>query len=300
MSKILITGGTGLVGSRMTDLLLEQGHEVAYLSRSKKLNERVLYFQWDIKKEFIEAGAIEWPDYIIHLAGAGVADERWTPERKRAIMDSRTHSTALLRKELEKREHHLKAFISATAIGIYGDSGDQWVDEESPIANDFLANVCKVWEQEVDKLAEVTGLRTAKVRVGIVLSTKGGALVEISKPVKFMAGAPLGSGKQWQSWIHIDDICRLFIHAMENEDMTGAYNGVAPFPVTNEELTKAIAKELGKPLFLPNVPPFALRILMGEMAEIVLAGSKVSSKKTGSTGFKWKFPTLDGALADLL
>ncbi len=299
MAKVLITGGTGLIGTQLTALLQSQGHQIAYLSRSKKQDANITYFQWDINKQMLEEGALEWADYLIHLAGAGVAEEKWTPKRKQVILKSRTDSAKLLAQELQKRDHSIKAVIAATAIGWYGDSGNELMMEEAPVAGDFLAKVCQAWEAEIDALALATGLRTVKIRVGIVLSTEGGALVEIAKPVKLMAGAPLGSGKQFQSWIHIKDLAKLFVYAIENGEMEGAYNGVAPNPVTNEELTKAIAKQLGKPLFLPNVPPFALKLMLGEMASVVLAGSKVSSEKTASTGFTWEFPQLKEALADL-
>ncbi|MFT5617271.1 MAG: hypothetical protein ACI85I_000487 [Arenicella sp.] len=297
--KVLITGGTGLVGTRMTDFLLEKGYEVAYLSRSKKQDGKVQYYQWNTEKQFIEEGAIETADYIIHLAGAGVADERWTPSRKKMLMESRTHTTELLYQKLSELKHNVKAFISATAIGIYGDSGEQLVNEDSPHANDFLAQICTAWEDKADKIKEL-GIRTPKIRVGVVLSEKGGALKEISKPIKLYAGAPLGSGKQLMSWIHIDDIANLFIHAMENESMNETYNGVAPNPISNEQLTKIAAEVLDKPLILPNVPEFALKLMLGEMAEVVLMGSNVSSEKTQSTGFAYKFTDAKKAVEDLM
>lgn len=299
MAKILITGGTGLVGTRLTALLQSEGHEVAYLSRKKRPDAKITYFEWDLKKGYIEEGALEWADRVIHLAGAGVADERWTPERKEAIMKSRTESAKLLKSELSKRNHDIRSFIAATAIGWYGDSGSQLMTEEMPPANDFLAKVCQEWEKEIDALTEATGLRTVKIRVGVVLSTQGGALVEIAKPIKLYAGAALGSGKQYQSWIHIEDLCRLFIYAMDNTEMKGIYNGVAPHPITNEELTEAIAKELNKPLILPNVPAFAMKLMLGEMATVVLAGSKVSSEKASLMGFEWDHPHIAAALTDL-
>lgn len=297
--KILITGGTGLIGTRLTKLLQEKGHEIAYLSRSKKEDAAVTYYQWDARSGFIEEGAIESADYIIHLAGAGVADKRWTSSRKEVILTSRTQTTALLAQKLAEVNHQVKAFISATAIGIYGFTKDRIAHEDSRHGDDFLAEVCQKWEAEVDKIAE-TDLRTVKIRVGIVLSSEAGALYEIAKPVRMYAGAPLGSGKQYMSWIHIDDICRMFIHAIENEQLEGAYNGTAPTPVTNAALTKITADVLEKPLLLPNVPKIALEMMFGEMAEIVLKGSKVSCKKIMDSGFEFHFPTAQEAVQDLL
>lgn len=297
--KILITGGTGLIGTRLTQLLQEKGHEVAYLSRSKREDSVITYYQWNVSEGFIEEGAIETADYIIHLAGANVADKRWTKQRKQVIMDSRTKTTSLLAKKLTELDHQVKGFISATAVGIYGFTGERMAFEDSRHGSDFLASVCDKWEAEVDQIAE-TDLRTVKVRVGVVLSEEAGALYEIAKPIRKYAGAPLGSGKQYIPWIHIDDICRIFIHALENEDMKGAYNGVAPNPVTNAELTHIVAEVLDKPLFLPNVPKFAIEMMFGEMAEIVLKGSKVSCKKIKEAGFDFKFSEPKAAVQDLL
>ncbi|MEO1096639.1 MAG: TIGR01777 family oxidoreductase [Bacteroidota bacterium] len=301
MSKtVLITGGSGLVGSRITELLLEKGFKVKWLSRRSGKKGEVEVYPWDIEKGTIDVKCLDNTDYIIHLAGAGVADKKWTKERKKEILESRTHSTQLLKTTLASNPHNVKAFVSASAVGFYGwNSGGVWKKEESRFGDDFLATVTKAWEAEVDEM-EKLGLRTVKLRIGIVLSEKGGALKEITKPIKLGAGAALGPGDQYMSWIHVDDLSNMFIHALENDKMTGIYNAVGPNPVMNKELSKQSAKVLGKPFFLPNVPGFVLKLMLGEMASMVLGGSRVSSEKIESTGFKYAFPELNPALEDLL
>lgn len=288
-----------MIGTRLTDFLLEKGYEVSYLSRRKKENDRVIYYQWNTQEEYIEEGAIETADYIVHLAGAGVADKRWSKQRKDIIVKSRTETTALLETKLRELNHKVKAFISASAVGIYGFTGERMAFEDSRLGTDFLARVCQKWEAAVDDVAELVA-RTVKIRVGIVLNDTGGALYEIVKPVRMYAGAPLGNGKQFIPWIHIDDISRMFLYAIENEALKGIYNGAAPNPVSNEEMTKIAADVLEKPLFLPNVPAFALEVMFGEMAEIVLKGSKVSCQKMVEEGFEFRFDTADAAIKDLL
>ncbi len=309
MSKILITGGSGTVGTRLTTLLLQKGYQVAHLSRSNKNDNKnatpnVKNYVWDIKKGYIQPEAFENLDYIIHLAGAGVADERWTDARKKEILESRTLSTQLLCKYLAETKTPLKAFVSASAIGIYGfDTGNQLLTEESPISSQFLADVVKKWEEEVQKIALIgsqNSIRVAKLRIGIVLSNKGGALVEMAKPVRLFAGAALGTGKQHLSWIHVDDLCKMFIFAIENNNISGEYNAVGVAATTNEILTKSIAKALDKPLFLPNVPAFALNLLLGEMAGMILGGNNVSSEKIQKAGFQFDYTDLDVAVKNLI
>lgn len=293
--KILITGGSGLVGTRLSEMLIDQGYEVAHLSRKPSKFSRYKTFRWDIKEGYIDENAITYADYIIHLAGAGVADEKWTEERKQEIVNSRVESANLLYSCLQKKEHHVKGFISASAIGIYGDSGDQLVSEESILGDDFLAEVCKAWEASAWQVTNI-GLRTVILRLGIVLSNEGGALPLLARPVKMMAGAPLGSGKQYMSWIHIDDACRLFIRAIEDPHIEGVYNAVAPHPVTNKEFTKELAEVMHKPLVLPKVPEFALNLVLGKKSEVILSSQRVSANKVLHTGFTFEYNYLDEAL----
>lgn len=302
MSKnVLITGGTGMIGQRLTQMLQDKGYEVAHLSRSRSNDQPVKTFVWNIQRREIEPEALQWANYVVHLAGAGVADKRWTKSRKEIILKSRTESTRLLHETIANLgEHQIKAFISASAIGIYGtDTGSATLYESSPQGDDYLAGVVKKWEAGVDEIKRLN-IRTAKLRIGVVLSTGGGALPRIVQPIRLGAGAPLGSGQQYISWVHQDDLCQLFVHALEHENIEGVYNAVAPQPVTNEELTKRAAKILHKPLFLPNVPAFAIRLAFGEMASIVLGGNRVSSKKLEEEGFSFQYAHIDKALADLL
>lgn len=298
--NILITGASGLVGSRLTEMLLQKGYHVSHLGRSKKQG-LIPSFRWDVTKSEIDANAFNGMDAIVHLAGAGVAERRWTTSRKKEILESRTKSTALLFEKLTSGNCSVKTFVSASAMGYYGlnENSDKEFFEGDPAGNDFLAKVTKQWEEEVDKIAAL-GIRTCKMRIGIVLSGKGGALQQMATPIKYWVGAPLGSGKQIVPWIHMDDLCAMFIKAIEEEKMRGAYNATGPGYCTNAELTKVIAKVLDKPLLLPNVPGFVLKIILGEMAGMVVSGSKVSSKKIQQAGFAFKFVDLEKAVVDLL
>jgi len=297
--KILITGGTGLVGSRLTEMLLNKGFEVSHIGRTKKAGI-VPSFVWDIKQKKFDAQALKGVITIVHLAGAGVADKRWTTARKKEILGSRIESTKLLFETLKNTSNEVNTVVAASAIGYYGfGMGEETVEEDSKPGTDFLAQVTKQWEAHVDKIGTL-GIRMVKLRIGIVLSEKGGALAEMAKPIKLGAGAALGSGKQYLSWIHLDDLCEMFIKAIAAENMNGAYNAVGTGWVTNQEMTKAIAHILKKPLLLPSVPGFVLKIILGEMADMVLNGSKVSSKKIQKTGFSFQYTSLDDALKNLL
>ncbi|MDX1628442.1 MAG: TIGR01777 family oxidoreductase, partial [Fulvivirga sp.] len=283
-------------------LLLEKGHKVRYLSRNPSKTDEIPAFQWDVNNMEMDPAALAGVDTIIHLAGAGIADKRWDKERKKVILQSRTRSTQLLKEQLRQNDHQVKNFVSASAIGYYGyDTGGVVKKEDSRFGDDFLATVTKAWEAEVDEIGkEISGLRVAKLRIGIVLSEQGGALKEMAKPVRYYVGAPLAGGDQFMSWIHIEDLARMFVYAAENEQMSGVYNAVAPNPVTNKELTKATARALGKPLILPPVPGFVLKLMLGEMASMVIGGSKVSSEKIESAGFNFKYTEVQPAIDDLL
>jgi uncharacterized protein len=292
MKKILITGGSGLVGKKITDLLERKGYEVAWLSRSPEKYKQKS-FAWDVDKQSIDSEALLWADGIIHLAGEGVADKRWTAARKQAILQSRTQSTLLLKNAIEKSDKKPEVFLSASAVGYYGfNTGENLMDENGKPGNDFLAQVVAAWESEVENIANY-GIRTVMLRIGIVLDNKGGALVEMLKPP---VAAPLGDGQQWMSWIAIDDLARMFLFAIENKKMNGIYNAVGPNPARNNELTKVAAKKVGK-MFVPiGVPGLALKIFLGEMAQMVLGGNKVSSKKIQKAGFEFRYSVLKEAL----
>lgn len=301
MKNVLITGGTGLIGTRLTAMLLEQGYAVAHLSRKLGQNPRVKTYLWNVEKGQIDPDAVRSADYIIHLAGAGIADGRWTAARKEEILESRTASTALIAQQLAKSEHYLKAFVSASGIGYYGaDTGAEWISEQYTPGLDFLAEVCIAWEAAADEVARL-GIRTVKFRTGIVLSQHGGALPKLAAPIRLGVGAALATGKQFQSWIHLDDLCRLYIKALEDPTMHGAYNAVAPSPITNEELTQVVASILKKPLLLPNVPAFVLNWLFGEMAIVVTGGNYILNQRIKlETDFRYLFNDVRSALEDIL
>lgn len=300
MQTILITGASGLIGTHLTPMLQSKGYRVIHLSRAAGNKNGIETFTWNVGKKIIDDKAVEQADYIIHLAGAGIADKKWTEERKKEIIGSRTDSTRLLFESLKRSNKKLDAFISASAIGYYGAvTSEKIFTEEDPAENDFMGTCCKLWEESVEPVTAL-GMRTVKIRVGIVLANDGGALPKMAAPVKFGIGSALGTGKQYTPWIHIDDICGIFIKAIEDENMHGVYNGVAPGPVTNYDLTKAIAKVLHKPFFMPNVPVFVLKVLFGKMTAMFLEGSRVSSAKTEIAGYVFKFRKMEDALADLL
>jgi uncharacterized protein len=297
--NILITGASGLIGSRLTELLHEKGYRIAHLSRTVR-SGTTKTFLWDINKDKIDNESLRSTDAIIHLAGESIGGKPWTKERKNEILKSRTHSTWLLYDELKKGNHNVKALVSASAIGYYGpDEKGGYFNEGDEQGKGFLAEVVHQWEEFVDQISTL-GIRVVKIRTGVVLSEKGGALKELMKPVKFYAGAPLGKGTQVLSWIHLDDLCKIYIKAIEDESMEGIYNAVAPNPVTNREFTHRLATAMNRPIILPPIPSFVLKLLLGEMSDLVLKGTKVSNEKIQASGFKFQFDNLEDALTDLL
>jgi uncharacterized protein len=303
--NVLITGGSGLVGTRLTELLLQKGFTVSHLTRKvedKRVGGKpIKTYLWDIKKGIIDEKSLLEADYLIHLAGAGVADENWSEARKNEIVDSRVKSIQLISNTLKAIPHKLKGFVSSSGIGFYGaDTGDEYMSEQHTAGTDFIADCCIQWEEGADEI-EALGIRTVKLRTGLVLSEKGGALPRLTQPVRWGVGAALGTGKQWQSWIHLDDLCELYIKALTDEKMQGTYNAVAPNPVTNYDLTKISAQVLKRPFWMPNVPAFALKLVFGEMASIVLGGNYVLNQRIKlETDFKYRFVEVQGALEDLL
>lgn len=295
---ILLTGGSGLIGVNLTKLLLDKGYEVSHLSRTPGRDPRVKTYLWDVHKGEIDEACIDGVDTIIHLAGAGVADKRWTNKRKQELVESRTKSIRLIYELLRKKGHKVTSVISASATGYYGDRGDVLLTEDSKPADDFLAECCIAWEKAVDE-GEDLGLRIVKFRTGVVLNKKGGALPQLANPVKWYVGSPLGDGKQWIPWIHWHDVVKLYLYAIMHNKLTGTFNMVAPAPVTNEEMVRTVAKQLHKPLWAPKVPAFALNLLLGEMSMIVLGSTKVSPQKIEDNGFKFEYPELEGALKEI-
>ncbi|MFB6257428.1 MAG: TIGR01777 family oxidoreductase [Flavobacteriales bacterium] len=294
--KVLITGGSGFVGSHLTPAFQGMGYEVVHLSHRTPIgNEPVKTFHWDVHSKELDKGAFEGVDAVIHLAGAGVMDHRWTQEYKKVIEESRVRGTELLVESMRKLEEAPKTFISASAIGYYGSmTTDKPFKENDPPGDDFLAQVTRKWEEAADQAADMA--RVVKLRTGLVLDRDEGPLPQMARPIRFGVGAPLGSGNQYMPWIHILDICRAYIFALHKENMEGAYNVVAPEHVTNQEVTSSIAKVLNRPVFLPGVPEGIMKLALGERGSIALEGSPVSSEKLQQEGFDFKYPTLMGAL----
>ena len=299
--RVLITGATGLIGQEIVKLCHEKDIKVNYLTTSKsKIVQEENYkgFYWNPKAKEIDADCFKEVDAIVHLAGATVS-KRWTPSYKKEILSSRTETTALLVSTLRESTHTVKQVVSASAIGIYPDSLINYYDEShNEISSSFLGQVVSVWEQASDEFLKLN-ITVSKIRIGLVLSNKGGALMEIVKPIKFGLGAAFGNGKQWQSWIHIHDLANLFLYVLQN-NLSGVFDGVAPNPTSNSELTKTAASVLHKPLFMPNIPKFFMKLVLGEMHILLFESQRVSSKKIADTGFLFKFNYLEPALKNLL
>jgi len=299
--RILVTGATGLIGSAIVKQCHAKGIAVHYLTtRTSKLsnNENYKGFYWNPNAGEIDIDCLKDVDTIIHLVGASIS-KRWTKSHKQAILDSRLKTTALLHDTIKKNPNTIKRIISASAIGYYPSSETKYYTEnETQVSNSFLGQVVNVWEQEVNTF-KALDIKIAKVRIGLVFSNKGGAFPEIAKPIKYAAGAVMGSGKQWVSWIHLEDLTRLFMHVLDH-NLEGVYNGVSPNPITNKELTVATAKKLKKPLVLPNIPRFAMKLTLGEMHILLFESQRVSSKKIEDTGFSFNYNNLALALEELV
>ncbi|GAA3599223.1 TIGR01777 family oxidoreductase [Flavivirga amylovorans] len=299
--RVLITGATGLVGQEIVTLCQEKDIAVNYLTtRKSKISQKENYrgFYWNPKSQDIDIGCFKNVDAIIHLAGATVS-KRWTPSYKEDILSSRKITTQLLINALKGESHTIKQIVSASAIGIYSDSLINYYEETSEdFSQSFLSEVVQTWEQEVDAFTKLD-IIVAKIRIGLVLAENGGALQEMVKPIKFGLGAAFGSGKQWQSWIHVQDLANMFLYVLEN-NLKGIYNGVAPNPVTNNELIKTVSNVIHRPLFLPNIPKFFLKLVLGEMHTLLFESQRVSSKKIENKGFVFKYHHLLLALEDLL
>lgn len=306
MQTVLITGGTGLIGNQLTKHLSGKGHEIIILTRkmplSKPADPNVSYALWSVAKQRIDLNAIQKASCIIHLAGAGVVDKRWTASYKAEIVKSRTETSALLIHALQNNPHKIKSVLSASAIGWYGEDPSPgkngFVETDEP-APGFLGETCKLWEESVEPV-EKSGIRLVKVRTGIVLSNEGGALPEFKKPIRFGLAGILGNGKQVVSWIHIDDLCRIYSEAIENQQLRGSYNAVAPNPVTNKALTLELANQIKGKFYIPlHVPEFVLKILLGERSIEILKSTSVNCDKIKSTGFTFLYPSIEAALRQL-
>ncbi len=298
MARVLIGGGSGFVGGFLSDALAQDGHEVAHLSRQARPDAQYTTYAWDVAAQTIDEAAVEGTDYIINLAGTGIADARWTASRKKLIISSRTQSTQLLADCLQKTGHRPQLYLAASAIGFYGDRGEKAVDEQSPAGQGFLSESCVAWENSTQAIADL-GIPLFINRTGIVLHPSGGALEKMLLPLNFFISNYFGHGQQWYSWIHMQDIVGVFRYAIQQQ-LTGIYNGVAPHPVRNKDLAAALPKAKGKAAALLPVPAFALQAALGEMSHTILDSCKVSAEKIVMAGYPFQFPNLATALEDLI
>ncbi len=306
METVLITGGTGLIGKALSAALVEKGYRVIILTRNVEersaTGKELSYAEWDIVKQFIDPKAIETADHIIHLAGAGIADKRWTKKRKQEIINSRVDSSKLIAGSLQKISNKIKTVVSASAIGWYGPDpsvpNPNPFTENDPPYNDFLGTVCQQWEESISPVKEL-GKRLVIVRTAPVLSKEGGVVGKFKTPLRFGMATILGNGKQVMSWIHIDDLVNIYIAAIENKAISGVYNAVAPDHVTNKELVMQLARSRQR-FFIPiHIPSFVLKMIAGELSVEVLKSCTVSTDKIRSTGFEFRFPVIGDALNSL-
>ncbi len=296
--KVLIAGGSGFIGSKLGKLLKNQGYQVAILSRDKQNKLNFEQFQWDIDARYIQVDALNNVDYLINLAGTNISSGRWTKKKKKNILESRIKSTELLFENTQKLNIKLKAYIAASAVGYYGNQTTEEIYDEQQIAGtDFLAEVCRKWEEASMKFQEA-GIRTTILRTGVVFDQKEGAFPKMTTTLKYGFIAGLGSGKQYIPWIHLEDLLNIYIAAIKNKNMNGAYNSIAPHHITQKDFVQEIKMNYKK-VKLPPLPEFILKILLGEMSSILLNGSKVSSQRILDTGFCFKYETLNSALKQL-
>jgi uncharacterized protein (TIGR01777 family) len=300
MATILITGGTGLIGKALTKTLTDQGHSVRILSRTPHAGARVPEFYWNVEKQEIDDKAFDDIDHLVHLAGVGVADKRWTEQRKKEIIDSRVDSMKLITDTVKKKNIRLNSFVGSSAIGIYGRGTSEKIfgeDDQGP--ESFLRKTCELWESSYDEMATLSD-KTSIVRIGVVLAKKGGALKRLLPLFKAGIGSAIGSGKQYMPWIHINDMVAVIMKALFDPEFKGIFNAVATEHITNHYFSKTLAKVMSKPFFMPAVPAFVMTLLYGEMASVLLEGSRASNKKLLQTGFTFTYPDLEKALKDIV
>lgn len=289
--KILITGGTGFIGKKLTEDLIQSGHELFIISRLKRNNEKnITYLQW----EELNTG-INQSDIVINLVGESIANKRWTEAQKELLYRSRIESTRLIVNAINNSKNKPRKLINASAVGIYGDRRDEIIAENSSLGSDFLAHLCKAWEAEANN----ANTNVVILRIGIVLGKDGGALQKMLPPFKMFIGGPLGSGNQYMSWIHVDDVVGIIKFSIENNNVTGILNATSPNPVTNKEFSNVLGKVLERPSFMP-APDFVLRILLGEMADLLLCGQRVMPKRTVELGYRFRHVELEGGLKNIL
>lgn len=293
---VLIAGGTGFIGARLTEMLRQEGYSVRLLSRSPKGQDQ---FFWDPSKRELEIAAMQDLDFLVNLAGEGIADKRWTASRKKKLVESRVQGANLLHRKLEILNSRPKVYISASGIGYYGNSGEQSMQEDDlPTDEGFMVECCQKWEDAAGQMSDLS-IRTVIFRIGVVLGKEGGALAEILRPLRFGLGVYFGSGKAWWSWVHRDDVCKAIIWAMEHPETEGIYNLVAPVPVRSKDLVRSIVRARKQwALFLP-APAFLLRLIFGEMSAAILNSNRVASEKLTRSGFEFQWPELNAALRSI-
>lgn len=298
--KIVVAGGTGLVGRKLVEKFIADGHTVIVLTRgaSRVDSPQLRFLSWDPEKWQIPIQDLEGSDAIVNLAGTNINDKRWDEKFKRVLVDSRLFSTRCLIKACEKMKSKPKCFVSASAVGFYGNAKDRVCVEDSTSGSDFMATLCVGWEKEASRAVDL-GIRTVVARLGIVLSSQGGALAEMLPIFRWGLGGRLGSGQQWMSWVHIDDVTKAIDWFLNRDKISGTFNVTAPNPVTNRQFTKSLGKALHRPTFL-YVPPFALKKKVGELSEVLLSGQKVLPQKCMRFGFQFSYPQLDGALVQII
>lgn len=303
MKKVLVTGASGLVGTRLTKLLLGSGYEVSMLGRKanglkSEFRSKTNSFVWNLEKAEIDAKAFEGVSAIIHLAGAGVADKRWSNERKKEIVESRVQSAKMIFDFLKKNKHEVKTFISASAVGYYGDCGEEVVTEEHKSGKGFLAEVCKQWEQSAKQFSKLE-IREVRCRIGIVLAKEGGALSELTRTIPLGVASYFAKSNLYYPWVHVDDVCGILIHALEKENVKGAYNTTAPKPLLMKDLmTQILTAKKSKAVLMP-APGFAVKLALGELSEMLLSSQKCSAEKILETGYRFKFGKIEKALAEI-
>lgn len=297
---VLIAGGSGAIGIQLAQFLYQKGFRVSILSRRKAIACEFKTFRWDIESNYIDTTCFDGVDHIIQLSGANIAEKRWTKSRKTELIASRVKSTNLLFETVKLNQIPLKSFISASAIGFYGAVTSEHVFNETDNAGtDFLADVCVQWERAANQFQSL-GVRTCIIRTGIVLMPNEGAFAKLMLPAKLGIGSALGSGKQYFPWIHIADLCGIYQHCLAENNLNGIFNAVSPNSTSNYQFTKALCKTLNKPCIMPNIPAFVLKIALGELANTLITGSRVSSDKISKSKYLFKYPTLQSAISQLI
>lgn len=298
--SVLITGGNGLIGKYLTSALLAEGYKVSHLSRQTNSFGKVRVFRWEPAHEYLNPEAFEGIDCLVHLSGANIGEKRWSLSRKKEIRSSRVDSANLLFRTVREKNINLKAFVTASAVGYYGSlTSERIFTEGDPPSDDFLGTTCRLWEESAD-LFEGIGIRTVKIRTAVVLAKNDSALDKLMKPARFGLVLRLGNGKQYFPWIHINDLCDIYLKAIKDQNMSGPYNAVAPEHVNHDDFVRTMASVMEKPVFLPHVPAWILRAVLGKKSEIVLTGSRISSEKIINAGYSFRYENLAGALKSVI